>query len=317
MSVSRLHWRYRRKLDAILDGKIPESCRYKRGACATYREVIDRITADGTRKAYVSGGLVRDLVTGADVEKADVDIKFGKIGKTALKSIFDDLGVAMRVDAKPAYTYFFVGCDPDNQLEGHMILPDKPVDMESPANSLMVDLADMTLIDPTGVGLEDARKRVWRIPPAADRDAWFDKPGGPRLLWRMMKFRLRGYKVPPEDVDFVYRKFASAERKGDVKPAVYRNLLNQVGDPTDAIALLVSDAADRGLSDDLVLIASRLVGSGEVWKRVEAQGNVPFQTICGELRKEIIRKKEEERRASREKRKRGKRAKGKAAREKK
>lgn len=307
--MGKLHWRYRRRLDEILDGKIPDSCRYKRKACATYRDVIERLMEGGRRKVYVAGGLVRDLVSGADVSSADVDIKFGEMGRAALKSVFDDMGLAMRVDARSTYTYFFVGCDPDNQLEGHMIMPGKAVDIESPANSLMVDLEDMTLVDPTGVGVEDARRRVWRIPPGVDRDAWFDRPTGSRLLWRMMKFRLRGFSVPPADVDFVYRKFAGAVREGKVKAADYRNLINQLPDPTEAVAMIVRDAAERGLTDDAVLIASRLVRSGEVWKRIEAQGNVPFQTVCGELREAVLRKREDERRGERA-RKRANRGRG-------
>lgn len=296
--MTKLHWRYRRKLDAVLDGKIPESCRYKRGSCATYREIIERIMQNGKRKVYVAGGLVRDLVSGIDIEKADVDIKFGVMGKYALKSIFDDLGVAMRIDAKPIYTYFFVGCDPDNQLEGHMILPKKPVDIESPSNSLMVDLSDMTLIDPTGVGVEDARNKIWRIPPGVDRNAWFT---GPRLLWRMMKFRLRGYKVPPDDIDFIYKKFAATERRGKIRASDYRNLINQVPDPADAIGLLVKDASERDVADDVVLIASKLIKSEEVWKKIESHGNIPFQTICDDMREAIIRRKEEDKREKRRK----------------
>lgn len=294
--TSKLHWRYRRRLDAVLDSRIPESCRYKRGSCATYRQVIERIQDGGKRKVYASGGLVRDIVSGADISSADVDVKFGKMGKAALRSVFDEMGLAMRVDSQPAYTYFFVGCDPENQLEGHMMLPTKSVDIESPANALMVDLADMTLLDPTGHGLEDARARVWRIPPGADRDKWIDRPAGVRLLWRMLKFRLRGYKVPPEDVGFIYKKFAIAVRSEKVRSADYRNLINQVADPADALSAMVDDASSgRGAPDDVNLVISELMASAEVWKRVEAQGNVPFQKVCIGIREAEIAKREKER----------------------
>lgn len=293
--MAKLHWRYRRKLDAVLDSEIPESCRYKHGSCATYRQVIDRILDGGKRKVYVSGGLVRDIVTGKDISSADVDIKFGKMGRTALRSVFDDMGLAMRVDAQPAYTYFFVGCDPDLQLEGHMMSSTKPSDIESPANALMVDLADMTLLDPTGHGLADARSNVWRIPPDADRDKWIDRPAGARLLWRMIKFRLRGYKVPPEDIEFVYRKFASAARKGKVRSADYRNLISVVPEPADALKMMVEDAAaGRGATDDINLVVSELLASAEVWKRVESQGNKPFQIVCKGIREAEIAKREAE-----------------------
>ena len=294
--MAKLHWRYRRRLDAVLDSDIPESCRYKRGACATYRQVIDRISDGGKRKVYASGGLVRDIVTGRDVSAADVDIKFGRMGKTALRSVFDDMGLAMRVDANAAYTYFFVGCDPENQLEGHMVVPERPTDVESPANALMVDLADMTLLDPTGYGMADARAKVWRIPPDANRDSWIDRPSGVRLLWRMIKFRLRGFKVPADDVRFIYQKFASAVRRNKVRSSDYRNLINQVEEPADALRMMVEDAAaGRAAADDVNLVVSELMASAEVWKRVEARGNVPFQTVCLGIREAEIAKRAEKR----------------------
>eukprot|EP00873_Tetraselmis_striata_P043748 jgi/Tetstr1/464012/TSEL_008817.t1 len=309
--MTKLHWQYRRKLDKILDSRIPDSCRYARRACATYREVIDRISHGGERKVFASGGLIRDIVTGEDISNADVDIKFGKMSKKALRSVFDDMGLAMRVDAKKTYTYFFVGCDPDNQLEGHMLIPGKPEDIESPANALMVDLADMTLLDPTGHGLEDAREKVWRIPPDADRDGWIDRPSGVRLLWRMIKFRLRGYRVPPRDVEFIYKKFASAVREKKVKKSDYRNLINQVPDPGDALRVMAEDSVKGlGAEDDINLVVSELMGSGEVWKRVEAEGNVPFQTVCRGIREAEIAKRQKKKANAKAKAKgRGKRSK--------
>lgn len=301
--MSKLHWRYRRKLDDVLDSRIPESCRYKRGACATYREVIDRLSEGGKRKVYVSGGLVRDIVSGKDVASAaDVDIKFGEMSKAALRRVLDDMGLAMRVDANPSFTYFFVGCDPDVQLEGHMLMPGRPSDVESPANALMVDLADMTLLDPTGHGLADARANVWRVPPGVDRDKWIDRPAGSRLLWRMIKFRLRGFKVPPADVEFVYRKVAEAIRKKKVRAADYRNLINQVAAPADAVRMMIDDAAaGRGAAADVNLVVSELLASAEVWKLVEAQGNVPFQTVCRGIREAEIAKRAAEKKARKRK----------------
>ena len=286
----KLHWRHRRKLDAVLDSRIPESCRYKRGACATHRQVVERLVALGA-KVYVSGGIVRDIVSGSDISSADVDIKFTRVGKTALRKIFDEMGLAMRVDSQPRYTYFFVGCDPDNQLEGHMMSDGTPVDIETPANSLLIDLDTMTVIDQTGHGVADARAGIWRIPPGIDRDAWIDRPSGVRLLWRMIKFRLRGFRVPDEDVRFVYSKFAEAARNRKVRASDYRNLINQVPDATAAISVMIEDAAaGRASAPDVNLVVSGLVNSQEVWKRVEATGNVPFQTVCVEIREAEIRR---------------------------
>lgn len=252
---------------------------------------------------------------------ADVDIKFEQMSMEELRGVLDGMGLAMRVDAKPAFTYFFaVGCDPDIQLEGHMMMRPvmRPEDMESPANALMVDLAEMTLLDPTGLGLEDARARVWRIPPDADRDEWIDQLGGPRRLWRMLKFRLRGYRVPPADVELIYKKFASAAGRGEVRASDYRNLINQVPDPSDAVRLMVEDAAaGRGAAGDVNAVLAALLSSDEVWKRVKAQGNVPFQTVCRGIREREIAKRAEQKaakRAERAEKKTAKRAEEKTAR---
>lgn len=293
MRVERkLHWRYQQKLDRLLDSDIPDSCRYKRKSCATFRQVIDEIAAGGKRKVYISGGVIRDMIAGADISSADVDIKYSQVSKSELMNIFDRLGVASTVSAGKGFTYFFVGCDIDVQLEGMMIT--EPATMESPANSMYVDIADMTLHDPTGFGVEDAKKRVWRIPPDADRDKWFDRPRGPQLLWRMMKFRLRGFKVPAEDVRFIYKKFAFMQKSGAVKPAEYRNVINQV-DPVAMLEMMIRDSFDHDLKEEVILITSRLLGGDEVWKRVEDRGNVPYQELCVKLRQEAIKRREKNR----------------------
>lgn len=288
----KLHWRYKQKLDALLDSGIPESCRYKHKSCATFRQVINKIEDGGKRKVYIAGGLIRDLISGEDVSSADVDVKFSQASKAELIKIFEKMGLASFVPPGKGYTYFFVGCNLDIQLEGFMLQPPGgPPSMESPANALYVDLSTMILHDPTGVGIEDAKKKVWRIPPNADKSEWYDRPRAGVLLWRMMKFRLRGFRVPAEDIVFLYRKFAEAEKAGTVKAAEYRNVINQA-DPVAVVELMIRDSGDYDIRDEVALIASKLLGSDQVFIKVEDKGNVPYQTTCMILRQEAIKKRD-------------------------
>lgn len=288
--MTKLHWRYARRLNEILDSKIPDSCRYKSASCTTYRAVLKKMTVDG-RKVFVSGGLIRDLISGKDITKADVDVKFSHMSKRALKELFDSMRVASYVPPGKGYTYFFVGCDPDNQLEGSM-MKDVP-DVESPANALIVDFETMELIDITGKGVEDAKNNVWRIPPGVDRVDWFDRIGGPRRLWRMQKFRLRGYKVPDEDIKFIYKMFATMAENKKVKASDYRNLINQVPDPVDMVSLMIQDVSKYPDSaKHIAAVASSLLRSEEVWTRVEGKGNIPYKMICEEFRAKILAEKD-------------------------
>lgn len=261
--MSDLHWRHRKRLNELLDGKIPESCRYKRGACATFREVIDELRAAGAGGIYVAGGIVRDLIAGEPINKADLDIKFTGLGKEGLISVFGKMRLASRVDAKAAYTYFFVGCDEDNNMEGYM---SGATTVESPANAMLIDVATMRLHDPTGVGVSDAKARVWRAPPGADLDEWFYSPGGIRLLWRMLKFRGRGYSAPDGDVGFLYRKSSEAIDSGGVSRFDARNLLTQT-DVCGAMCAMIGDAASgRAPANHVMTVASFVLRSGEVWQ---------------------------------------------------
>jgi hypothetical protein len=296
MTEQKLHWRYKQKLDALLASDIPDSCRFKHKSCATFRQVIQKIEEGGKRKVYLSGGLVRDLVSGEDISAADVDVKFSRMSKADLIKLFEKMGLASSVQTGKGYTYFFVGCNQDVQLEGSMLEPPGgPPSMESPANALYIDLSTSTLHDPTGVGIEDAKKRVWRIPPNANKDDWYDRPRAGVLLWRMMKFRIRGFKVPREDVVFLYRKFAAAEKAGGVKPSEYRNVINQVPDTVAMVELMIRDAGEYGVRDEVALIASKLLGSEQVFVKVEEKGNVPFQTLCNVQRRESIKQREAKR----------------------
>lgn len=302
MTEQKLHWRYKQKLDALLESDIPDSCRFKHKSCATFKQVIKKIEEGGKRKVYLSGGLVRDLVSGEDISAADVDMKFSQMSKADLIKLFEKMGLASSVQTGKGYTYFFVGCNQDVQLEGTMMEPPGgPPSMESPANALYIDMSDMTLHDPTGVGIEDAKKKVWRIPPDANKEAWYDRPRAGVLLWRMMKFRLRGFKVPREDIVFLYRKFAAAEKAGGVKPAEYRNVINQVANPVNIVELMIKDAGEYGVREEVALIASKLLGSEQVFVKVEEKGNVPYQTLCNIQRKETIKQREANNKAQKKK----------------
>jgi hypothetical protein len=144
------------------------------------------------------------------------------------------------------FFYSFIGCDASANVDVKGSIRTKRI-LEVPCNSLMIDMAEMTLIDPTGVGVEDALSKTWRIPPhlesAEDRDAWVAEEGVQRL-WRMIKFREdKGFNVPEADQKLVY-EVAGREAAGGKATtyAIYR-LVYIIKDPAVWACAIASDAA--------------------------------------------------------------------------
>jgi hypothetical protein len=111
----------------------------------------------------------------------------------------------------------------------------------------MIDMAEMTLIDPTGVGVADAISKTWRIPPHLktdeERDVWVAEEGVQRL-WRMIKFREnKGFNVPEADQKLVYAVAGREAAAGKAtKYAIYR-LVYIIKDPAVWACAIASDAA--------------------------------------------------------------------------
>jgi hypothetical protein len=119
-----------------------------------------------------------------------------------------------------AFHFFTIGPMEGDHMDATGLYGEGPTgydlaDVETPGNALMLQLLPdaMVLIDLLGgQGVADARASVWRSPWTPDAPAfrrWVEEHNKPmtashRLLWRMIKFKLRNFTVPDSTAAAVY-----------------------------------------------------------------------------------------------------------------
>ena len=295
-----------RDLDRFLATPVAESCRDRRGSCATYGDVVSLIQSTGSR-VHIVGGAVRDLVRldasrrssgggaktssgGAKTssggpksseanapEFGDMDLLVTSPRSEELLGAIKSRGLAGGVvdfrddpsradDGGGGFFFLFVGCggarrdasgtkgDEDYRVEAvHAEGAPPGLIMETPCNSLRIDLADRVIVDPTGgAGIEDARAEppVWRVPPHVKSDsgrrAWVVQKGVMRL-WRMIKFRdLKGFRVPEADQRLIYEVCGDLVERGAVPPRDFFLLGATVRDPSAWACAILGDAVGHG-----------------------------------------------------------------------
>lgn len=170
---------------------------------ATIRTLI-ATAEESTGKAvvFLQGGAPRDIVR--STEPNDVDAAYVGTDIDAIKSAMIERYGQDTVMGQTSKVIGLVGVGVGADSFDLKALHLHECYAESPANSLMIHVGTKTLIDPFGQGVDDARNLVWRI-PCSDRDTWADyvRFG----LWRMLKFRVRGYRVPDDDMVWIYEHF--------------------------------------------------------------------------------------------------------------
>lgn len=285
-----------RDLMAVLGRPVPESCRWRRGSCATYLDVIRLIQGTGS-KVFIVGGAVRDLVSGNVGKIADIDIHATSPNRDALVEMIRVNKLAgyaadFRDQEKGGGFFFtFIGCDIGSNVELTAAKGAETV-TEVPCNSMKIDMTDLTLIDPSGVGVEDAINKVWRIPPSLKgrerRRAWVDEEGVQRL-WRMIKFRdTKGYSVPEADQRLVYESAAAHVRSGKTDARSYFRLLSVVKDPAVWACAIAADAASGVASAaDATAVMRGIMESGEVVVPASAPAPKCFTKVCEQREEQI------------------------------
>lgn len=196
-----------------LKEKIPKSCRTTDGTCrpSTYFDVLSAISGGFSENVYLFGGSVRDFIRTGDVSTLnDIDINY-TTEVFDVRSRLDKLGVNYKMDDR---NYIVAGDKGEHEyLEGFYLAPltYNKDNLESPGNSLLLKVkseTSMSVIDLFGgQGIEDAKDNVWRS-PTSNYKAWLTNQK--KLLWRMIKFKLRGYTVPQETSDEVYKFWATS-----------------------------------------------------------------------------------------------------------
>ena len=183
----------------------------KSGRLTAVRTLLNLAESSSTTAiVFLKGGVPRDIV--GHCEPRDVDAAYvGTDRAKVLAALKDNYGKELALGQKVAVIGLLgVGIGDDafdiSQLHLHKCGAD------CTANSLLIHASTRTLIDPFGSGEQDARDKVFRI-PCSDKLEWATSVRQP--LWRMLKFRARGFTTPPEEMAFVYKHFVEHEDTHD------------------------------------------------------------------------------------------------------
>ena len=178
-----------------LKNEIPECCKIK----VSYYDVLKRLSENWKQPIYIVGGAVRDYMMTKDVSTMnDIDINYTTTPDKVVK-LLDDLEITeWHMDSR---NYIRVGPKSrDDYLEGFHINPYvyeiEKHKLECKMNSLafQIENEDVYLIDFFGgEALEQAQKKIWEA-PTNDYQKWLEYKIV--MLWRLLKFELRGYTVP-------------------------------------------------------------------------------------------------------------------------
>ena len=185
------------------------------GRAATVRTLLAAAESSSPGAiAFLKGGAPRDIV--ARREPRDVDAVYMRTDRTAVLAAWRaQFGADLRLSiSAKAIGLVGVGAGTDSFEISALHLHECAADCT--ANSLLIHVPTRTLIDPFGAGERDARESIWRI-PCSDRRAWADAVRF--AIWRMLKFRVRGFQSSLDDRAFVYTHFmAEADHHS---PAVF------------------------------------------------------------------------------------------------
>jgi len=169
----------------------------------TYYEVVAAFSKDFTKMVFIVGGAVRDYIRTKDTSKInDIDIKYTIDPKTIKSVVIKPLHVTEWNTNKKYKLFFRIGLDTkeNSNLDANYVQPRKliPTMLESKMNSLMwlVGKNTLHLIDLFGgEATQQAVAKIWDA-PTLDYPTWFKRKEETGMLWRLLKFELRGYTVP-------------------------------------------------------------------------------------------------------------------------
>lgn len=216
-------------LKSALDRKVPLSD----GSLTSIRDLIDTIRGKDSI-VLLKGGVVRDIVAGVDV-LGDVDVVYYGITfkdvQDRLSKRYGQLDYANYVDAIGLLT---IG-EGLNSLDATRLSMEDECQFDSYMNSLLLDFRKGCIIDVLGKGIRDARINVWRI-PCSNHQKWLKYT---RIsLWRMIKFKFRGFVVPDNDATTIYKHFYEHAESLDIN-VWRRHALG--GIPRDKVVDHISD----------------------------------------------------------------------------
>lgn len=201
-----------------LQEKIPECC------CSddsvSYAVILEKLSKNWSNPIFIVGGAVRDYMNTKSIETMnDIDINY-TIDPIEIDTVLSTLSIKeMHIDDR---NYIRIGPKSSNDyLEGFYINPlqTSPYQLECKMNSLMfmIDYKDdkyiINLVDLFGgEALDHAVHKIWEA-PTKHYGLWLENTS--KLLWRLLKFELRGYTVPLETKKAVYQHYINDDNISD------------------------------------------------------------------------------------------------------
>ena len=186
-----------KKLRERFSENIPSTCLLNK-LCnpITYWDLFKIISDDYKYRVFVIGGAIRDLIRTSDVKAMnDVDINY-EIEPEELNNRLASMK-NLSYDFEEDSNYFVVGNKKSEEYaEGFYIVPSSYslCELESAMNGLLLSIPDFTIYDPTGLGYDDAKNRIYRA-VCNNTEKWITHTMRGKGQWRIMKFALRGYQI--------------------------------------------------------------------------------------------------------------------------
>lgn len=167
----------------------------------TYKNIINYLRNNGI-KLFIYGGTMRDLI--GNIEIKDIDClyigDYKKINELLRKNKF------LKFKQGLFKKYFDIEED-EMELNNLDVLRKS---LDGPCNSLLYDFDSKYIYDLTGHGINDSKKKIWRLNPGDTYEEWSRDHNC--LIHRLYKMLKKDYTVSIEDRTFIYNELYNEKK---------------------------------------------------------------------------------------------------------
>lgn len=167
----------------------------------TYKNIINYLRNNGI-KLFIYGGTMRDLI--GNIEIKDIDClyigDYKKINELLRKNKF------LKFKQGLFKKYFDIEED-EMELNNLDVLRKS---LDGPCNSLLYDFDSKYIYDLTGHGINDSKKKIWRLNPGDTYEEWSRDHNC--LIHRLYKMLKKDYSVSIEDRTFIYNELYNEKK---------------------------------------------------------------------------------------------------------
>lgn len=161
----------------------------------TYKNIINFLRNHGI-KMFIYGGTMRDLI--GNIEIKDIDCLY--LGD--YKEVYSLLKKMKFVKFKQGTFKKYFDIEEDEIELNNLDVLKKSLD--GPCNSLLYDFDNKYIYDLTGHGINDSKKKIWRLNPGDTYEEWSNDHNC--LIHRLVKMMNKNYTIPNEDKIFIYNE---------------------------------------------------------------------------------------------------------------